>query len=118
MNVRTQRVAKLMHREIADVLAREFPDGSMVTVTGTRVTCDLSIVYVDLSIMLDSAEERQKMFDTLVAQAPNVRKNLAQRIRHQVKAIPDLRFFLDNSQEHIRRIDALFDQINNQDRHV
>ncbi len=117
MNVRTQRVAKLMHREIADVLAREFPNGSMVTVTGTRVTRDLSIVYVNLSILLDSAEERQKAFDTFVAHAPTIRKILAQRIRHQMRAVPDLRFFLDNSQEHVRRIDDLFDQINHRDQH-
>ncbi|MCY4159219.1 MAG: 30S ribosome-binding factor RbfA [Bacteroidetes bacterium] len=115
--MRTQRVAKLMHREIADILAREFPDKSVVTVTDVRVTRDLSIVYVDLSILLDSKKERQEVFNALVSQTSLVRKILAQRIRHQMRAIPDIRFFLDNSQEHVRRIDALFHQIKQQDHH-
>ncbi len=115
MSVRTQRVARLMHREIADILAREFPEQSMVTVTGVRVTRDLSIVYVDLSIMLDSAEERQTAFDALVSQTAAVRKFLAQRIRHQVRAVPSIRFFLDNSQDHVRKLDTLFAQIKDQD---
>ncbi|MCY3594455.1 MAG: 30S ribosome-binding factor RbfA [Bacteroidetes bacterium] len=115
MSVRTQRVARLMHREMADILAREFPDQSMVTVTGVRVTRDLSIVYVDLSIMLDSAEERQTAFDVLVSQTAAVRKFLAQRIRHQVRAVPDIRFFLDNSQDQVRKLDTLFAQIKDQD---
>ena len=114
MSLRTQRVAKLIHRDIAEILAREFPDIiSMVTVTGTRVTRDLSIVYVDLSIMLDSVEERQKIFDDLVGKSPTIRKMLAQRIRHQVHVVPTIRFFLDNSQEHLKRMDSLFEQIEN-----
>ena len=106
-----QRVAKLMHREIADILVREFPDKSMVTVTGVRITRDLSIVYVDLSIMLDSAAERKKVFDALVSQDSAIRKMLASRIRHQMRAVPTIRFFLDNSQEHIRKMDVLFEEI-------
>ena len=114
MSVRTQRVAKLMHREIADILARDFPDQSMVTVTGTRITRDLSIVYVDVSVMVDSLEERQKVFDALVNQISTIRKILAQRVRHQMRAVPQIRFRLDNSLEHAHKIDALFDQINRQ----
>lgn len=111
MSVRTQRVAKLMHREIADILVREFPDKSMVTVTGVRVTKDLSIVHVDLSVMLDSAEARQNVFDTMVSQASAVRKFLAQRVRHHIRSVPSIRFCLDNSQDQIQKLDTLFAQI-------
>lgn len=116
MSLRTQRVAKFLHREIAEVLAREFTDQLMVTVTGVRVTRDLSIAYVDLSILRDTEEDRQKIFDSLVNQTSAVRKSLAQRIRHQMRAVPELRFFLDHSQEQVRRIDTLFDQIKERDR--
>lgn len=112
MSLRMRRVAKLMHRDIADILAREFLDTSMVTVTNARVTRDLSIIYVDLSIMIDSPTERQKIFDDLVGKVPVIRKMLAQRIRHQVHTVPVIKFFLDNSQEHLRRMDSLFEQIN------
>ena len=114
MSVRTQRVAKLMHREIAGILAHEFPDKSMVTVMGARVTRDLSIAYVDISILVDSTEERQDIFDTLVGHSATIRKLLAQRIRHQMRAVPSIRFALDNSQEAGRKIDLLLDRIKEQ----
>ena len=114
MSVRTQRVAKLMHREIAGILAREFPDKSMVTVIGARVTRDLSIAYVDVSILVDSTEERQDIFDTLVEHTAAIRKLLAQRIRHQMRAVPSIRFSLDSSQEAGRKIDLLLDRIKEQ----
>ncbi len=110
-----QRVARLMHREIADILARELPDQSMVTVTGVRVTRDLSIAYVDLSFMIDSVEDRQTAFDVLVSQTALVRKFLAQRIRHQIRAVPSIRFFLDDSQDQVRKLDTLFEKIKDQD---
>ena len=115
MSVRTQRVAKLMHREIAGILTHEFPDKSMVTVIGVRVTRDLSIAYVDVSVLVDSPEERQDVFDTLVGHSTTIRKLLAQRIRHQMRAVPSIRFSLDNSQETSRRIDRLFDRIREQE---
>ena len=86
----------------------------MVTVIGARVTRDLSIAYIDVSILVDSTEERQDIFDTLIGHSTTIRKLLAQRIRHQMRAVPSIRFSLDNSQETSRRIDLLFDQIKEQ----
>jgi ribosome-binding factor A len=114
MSVRTQRVAKLMHREIAGILAHEFPDKSMVTVIGVRVTHDLSTAQVDVSILVDSAVERQDIFDALVGHSSTIRKLLAQRIRHQMRAVPNIRFSLDNSQEAARKIDLLLERIKQQ----
>jgi len=112
MSVRTQRVAKLMHREIAEILAREHPTPTIITVTGVRVTRDLSIANIDLSIIADSFESRQEIFDTMVHKIPSVRKSLAHRVRHQMRAIPTIRFFLDESQDHRQQMDALFEKIN------
>ena len=112
MSVRTQRVAKMMQREISEILAREFSDFSMITVTGVRVSRDLSIVDIDLSIMADSSKERHDIFDSLAGEVVAIRKSLAQRVRHQMRAIPNIRFSLDNSQEHIQKMDVLFEKIN------
>jgi len=112
MSVRTRRVAKLMRREIAEILARDFPTPTIVTVTGVRITSDLSIANIDLSIMDDSSDTRREIFESMVNQIPAIRKSLAVRVRHQMRAIPTIRFFLDDSQEHIQKIDALFEKIN------
>ncbi|MBO6577338.1 MAG: 30S ribosome-binding factor RbfA [Rhodothermales bacterium] len=113
MSIRTERVARLLQREIAALLLSDFSEQlqGMVTVTGTRVTKDLGIVYVYVSILGEKAEARQDLFHRLEELKPRVRGALAQRIRHQVRKIPDIRFFLDETLEQAQRIEDLFEQI-------
>ena len=113
MSIRTQRVARLFQREIAVILGSEFADQlhPMVTVTNVRVTVDLSIAYVYVSVMGDSASQKKALVSKLSDMTPRIRKSLGHAIRHQVKSIPELRFFLDESLEHASRMDALFGRI-------
>lgn len=113
MSIRTERVASLFQREIAGILGSEFSDQlhPMVTVTHVRVTADLSIAYVYVSVMGDSAGQKKAVVSKLKDLTPRIRKSLGQAIRHQVKSIPELRFFLDESLEHASRMDELFGQI-------
>lgn len=113
MSIRTERVASLFQREIAGILGSEFADQlhPMVTVTGVRVTADLSIAYVDISVMADSMGQKQAVLSKLKDLTPRIRKSLGQAIRHQVKSIPELRFFLDETLEHASRMDELFGKI-------
>jgi len=111
---RSQRVASLMRREIADILIREFPSKSMVTLTGVRITRDLSIVCLNVSILVDSPVERLEIFKELSSHIPKIRKFLALRVRHQMRSVPQIKFFLDSYEENARRMDELFDQIENQ----
>ncbi len=111
MSIRTERVAKLLQREIADVLNKEFGQQLMVTVTGARVTKDLSIAYVYVSVYGATPEQRQATFRHVQEQTPQIRASLAGRIRHQVRLIPELRFFLDESLEQARKMETLFDRI-------
>ncbi len=83
----------------------------MLTVTGARVTRDLSIAYLYFSILGTSEEERRATMRHLEELTPQVRTALARRIRHQVRKIPELRFFLDETQQTAERIEGLFDQI-------
>ena len=111
MSIRTQRVAKLLQREIADVLTKEFGQQLMVTVTDARVTKDLSIAYIYVSVFGHTPEQRQATFRHLQEQLPQIRASLAGRIRHQLRIVPELRFFLDESLEQARKMESLFDQI-------
>ena len=111
MSIRTERVAKLLQRDIADVLSKEFDQQLMVTVTGVRVTKDLSIAYVYVSVMGTTPEQRQATFMHVREQTPQIRAALANRIRHQVRIIPELRFFLDESLEQAEHMESLFDRI-------
>jgi len=111
MSIRTQRVARLLQREIAEVLNKEFGQQLMVTVTAARVTKDLSIAYIYVSVFGQTPEQRQAAFVHLQEQVPQIRFSLASRIRHQLRKVPELRFFLDESLEQAREMETLFDRI-------
>ena len=106
-------MARLVQREVAELLNNEFFEASqsLVTVTGVRVTNDLGIAYVDVSVLGEDPARRKITFRRLEEITPQVRQALAQRIRHQVRRIPEIKFFLDESQQHVARLEELFEQI-------
>ncbi len=113
MSIRTEKVAELIQREVADILQREFADQlhPMVTITRARVTPDLSTAYVHASVLGDTEAQREATFKQLQALTPQVRDALAARIRHQMRTIPEIRFFLDESLQKAKRMENLFDRI-------
>lgn len=113
MSIRTERVASMLQRDIADLLQNTFGDQlhPLITVTGVRMTKDLSIAYVDVSVLGETPAQRQAAFRQLTDLTPQVRTALAQRIRHQMRVVPEIRFFLDESQEKARQMDDLFTRI-------
>ncbi len=113
MSIHTERVAELVQREVARILQREYSDQlqPMVTITRARMTGDLSIAYLYASVMGDTSEEREATFKQLKALTPEIREQLASRIRHKVREIPELKFFHDESLERAKRMETLFDRI-------
>jgi ribosome-binding factor A len=113
MSIRTERVARLIQHEVAELLQKDFHEASqsLLTVTGARVTSDLSTAYVDVSVLGDRPEQRQAAFKRLEALTPEIRRALAGRVRHQFKRMPELKFFLDETPQHAARLDELFAQI-------
>ncbi len=111
MSIRTERVARLVQREVAQLLNTTFHDSQdlMATVTGVRITRDLSIAHVYVSCLGETVESRQKAFDSLVELTPRIRHKMAGRIRHQVRYIPEIRFLLDESLTEATRIEELLE---------
>jgi ribosome-binding factor A len=113
MSIHRKRVAELVQREVAEILQREYSDHlqPMVTITDVRMTGDLSIAYVYASVMGDTSAQREATMRQLRALGDEVREKLASRIRHQVREIPELQFFLDESLQRAKRMENLFDRI-------
>ena len=113
MSIRTERVAKLIQREVAQLLGTEFSEQlqPLVTVTGARITKDLSIAYLYVSVLGSTPEQRKSTFKHLEGLTPKVRTALASRIRHQLRTIPEIRFFLDESQFEASKMEDLFQRI-------
>ena len=79
--------------------------GVMVSVTRVKISPDLSVCTAYLSVF--PSEKGEEILNNVNANAKTIRYDLGQRIRNQVRIIPELRFFIDDSLDYIDRIDEL-----------
>ena len=79
--------------------------GVMVSVTRTRISPDLSICTAYLSIF--PSERSEELLTNIEKSNQQIRYALGQRVRHQLRIIPELRFFIDDSLDYIDHIDEL-----------
>jgi len=107
VKIRPERVAELMKREIAGILARELRDPrvtGMVSVTEVEVTHDLSFARVFVSLLAEGAE-RERTLEGLQRAAGFVRHQLAPRLG--LREVPELRFVHDASIERGARVEEI-----------
>jgi len=111
VRIRPERVAELMKREIAGILAHELRDprvSSMVSVTDVEVTKDLSFARVFVSLLAEG-EERERTLVALQRASGFVRHQLAPRLG--LREVPDLRFVHDASIERGARVEEILKKI-------
>ena len=108
---RQNKVSRLLQKELGEYLQRTgsgLTGGKMVTVTVVRISPDLGVAKVYLSIFPgDGAEEALK---TISDKAGLFRKEMGLRLRNQLRHIPELAFFLDDSLDYIDRIENLLNE--------
>ena len=107
-NTRQQKIAKQIQRDIAEILQRDLAAtlrGILVTVTTVRVSVDLS--YAKIYISVFPFDKAQATLQLIEQNAKLIRGALGNRMRNQVKSIPELQFFIDDSLEYIENIDSL-----------
>lgn len=106
-----KKLAKLILQQLGEIIRLTFEGGAgaMITLSQVRVTADLSLAKVYVSVLPDRRLE--EMAEALNADAWRLRKELAGRIRNKVRKIPDLRFYPDDSFIHAEKIDSLLNQI-------
>ena len=111
MSIRTDRVASLLQQELGSILQKELPrGGSIVTIVEVKVTADLSIARVYVSI-IGSEEQQEKAMAFLRDETKSIRMILSSRIRHQFRRIPELEFFEDHLYERATRIEQLLNEV-------
>ena len=77
----------------------------MVSVTRTKISPDLSVCTAYLSVF--PSERGEEIIKNINANDKTIRYELGTRVRHQLRIIPELRFFIDDSLDYIDRIDEL-----------
>ncbi len=102
------KVNKLILKELGEIFQKELKPAVpslMITVTHVKVTSDLSYANVYLSIF--GVDDKQKVVDEVSQNTRAIRGLLGNRIRHQLRVVPELRFFEDDSLDYIENIDKL-----------
>jgi ribosome-binding factor A len=105
---RQQKFAKLIQKELAEVFQRDVPhlfNGAYVSVGTVRVSPDLGLARVYLSLLL--VQNGQELITEIRSNTKTIRHHLAQRIKNQVRSIPELVFYLDDSAEYAARMDKI-----------
>ena len=109
---RQQRISKLIQHDLGEIFQLEVPHltpGVMVTVTQVYVTPDLALAKVYLSLF--PAKDKEAIVEKINTASREVRGLLGKRVRHQLRAIPELRFYLDDSLDYIEKIDKLLKDV-------
>ncbi len=105
---RQHKVSRLLHKELGDYLQKNgsaFTGGKMVTVTVVRISPDLGVAKVYLSIF--PGEGLEEAVQSISDRAGLVRREMGKRLRNQLRHIPEFVFYLDDSLDYVDRIDNL-----------
>ena len=104
---RQNRIARLLQKELSLIFQSQtrMMRGVMISVPRCRVSPDLSIARVHLSVF--PSEKGQEIVETANRNEKTIRYALAQRVRNQLRKTPELVFYIDDSLDYIERIDEL-----------
>ncbi len=107
---RQNKIARLLQKELAEIFQSQTRQthGILVSVTRVKVSPDLSICTAYLSIF--PPEKAKDLLDNIRKNEKTIRYDLGKRVHNQLRIIPELRFFQDDSLDYMERIDSLLKQ--------
>jgi ribosome-binding factor A len=107
-STRLLKISRLLQKEIGTLLQREsrtICNGKMVTVTTVRVSPDLSLAKVYISIF--PSENSKETLNHIKDQIKLIRHKIGLNVRNQLRILPELEFFIDDSLDYIEKLEKL-----------
>ncbi len=106
-NKRQQKIARMLQKELSEIFRRQTAalGGVLVSVSAVRVSPDLSLAKVYLSIF--PSDKSAEILENIQRHSKTVRYDLAQAVKEVLRKCPDLQFYLDDSLDYIENIDRL-----------
>jgi len=107
-STRQKKVSRLIQKEIAGILQRksnELAPGKIISVTVVRMSPDLSLAKVYLSIFPSS--DNKQVLNSVKDHSARIRFELGQKIRTQLRIVPEIAYFIDDSLDYIENIEKL-----------
>ncbi|MEM8507340.1 MAG: 30S ribosome-binding factor RbfA [Bacteroidota bacterium] len=104
---RQRKIAGIIQQDIAEILQRAATDGglqgTLISVSKVAITTDLSIAKVYISIF--PSKKAQELLNGIKSNEPLIRHELSQRTKNQLRRVPELNFYLDDSLDYIENIE-------------
>jgi len=105
---RQQKVARQIQKDLSEIFmhaTREITQSRMITVTVVRMSPDLSLAKVYISIF--PSDDAGKVLENLQNNVKHFRLELGKKVRHQLRIVPEIAFFVDDSLDYAEHIDKL-----------
>jgi len=104
---RQNKISRLLQKELSEIflLQTKAMPGVLVSVSAVRISPDMSIARVYLSVF--PSEKAEEIVKNVNDNMKTIRYDLGTRVRHQLRIIPELKFFVDDSLDYIEKIDSL-----------
>ena len=112
-STRQQKIARLIQQDMSEIFQRETKNilgNSMITVTRVRISPDLSIARILVSIFPIGGDTKEDVMNKIQENIPDLRRRLGMRVGKQLRIIPNLFFYLDDSLDYIENIENLLKQ--------
>ena len=102
----------MINEEMNDIFRRMnllMVDGGMISISAVKVTPDLFEARIYLSMF--QVKDTQAALSRFDEKNKEIRKELGMRVRHQLRSIPELRFFIDDTLDYVFKMEELFEKI-------
>ncbi len=105
---RQKKIGQLLQNDLVDILQGEIRKNGVtnliISVSKVNVTTDLSVAKVFLSIF--PSDKSAELLAAIKTNTPLIKHDLAQRVKNQLRKVPDLSFYIDDSLDYIEKIDT------------
>lgn len=112
---RQKQVAALLSEELSNIFQRiglNMLDGGMVSISSVKMTPDLAEARIYLSLF--KVKDRNETMKKIEEHAWEIKKELVNSIKHQLRIMPQLSFFLDDTLDYVDKMESIFKEIKNQ----
>lgn len=109
---RQQKVGRQIQKDLGDIFQKEashLVNGALVTITGVKVSPDLSVARAYISVLPD--QKKAEVLESLKDNLKLLRQKLGARVRHQLRIVPELSLYIDDTTEYMEKVDKLFSGI-------
>lgn len=109
---RQKQVAGVIHEEITTIfrkLGLSMVDGGLVSISSVKITPDLLEARIYLSVF--QAKDNAEVLNKIEERGSEIKRELASKLKHQLRRIPEIKYFLDDTLDQVFKMEELFKKI-------